>query len=576
MKPFGAPNVAMEALYAAGSHDPESSRIGREGLDRNTIDHFITLISHPDVADWFRPLADRGVTEDQIVVLIHQLSEGPGVFDVSPVPDLAGYVAWIAARNRPHGEIASAFAGLLAVAFLEGLARRHRPTAAYPYLASRSIEQVVLPVADLLAAAGFLAGAAMLCTLMRSYTLADPFQRQSEPGQRVLARCRRIQHAYTHESRVACQEAAWALREWAERDAVGRASLATLFHATGDAVRAYAIARRDHLPAVPVVMDLVEISIDLAPADPLLQAVWTKFVLPYDGPALPERVRLPMRMRRRDVNSAFKGLTSANPELGLIDLSEAYAVMLFGFVTGLWEDKEYESQAWSTILHALKLPVAWSYYPGGYLRILDLYNLAVDTGSQLPALDHVFSLSGWPRSVGNDIREAASASLSMDGHTGHRGRNGRSLAYDSSFVLEPWRRGEDAVASVNALEKHRAAGISYWLRVVPPFTPRARGRKERKIVERDVQLTEEYQALIGALTIGQGAVHHRIYGFGQHRRVLHFDQGEHAMRLNQWVEEHAEWHEQALRDFPSYALLRSQPPWTVDHVQQFLRTGIPI
>ena len=144
----------------------------------------------------------------------------------------------------------------------------------------------------------------------------------------------------------------------------------------------------------------------------------------------------------------------------------------------------------------------------------------------------------------------------MDGHSGHRGRNGRSLAYDSSFILEPWRRGEDVVTSVDALERHRTAGIEYWLRVVPPFTPVARNRKERKIVERDAVLTEEYQALIGTLTLGQGDVHHRIYGVEQHRRLLTVDEGEHAQRLNGWVEEHTKWLEQAFRDFP---LLRRSP-----------------
>jgi hypothetical protein len=62
----------------------------------------------------------------------------------------------------------------------------------------------------------------------------------------------------------------------------------------------------------------------------------------------------------------------------------------------------------------------------------------------------------------------------------------------------------------------------------------------------------------------------------QHRRLLTVDEGEHAQRLSGWVEEHTKWLEQAFRDFPSYAALRSQAAWTVEAVQQFLTSGIPI
>ena len=48
------------------------------------------------------------------------------------------------------------------------------------------------------------------------------------------------------------------------------------------------------------------------------------------------------------------------------------------------------------------------------------------------------------------------------------------------------------------------------------------------------------------------------------------------MRLNQWNEERAKWLDQALRDFPLYATLRMQPPWTVANVQHFLRTGVAL
>jgi hypothetical protein len=563
-------------MLAAGSSDPVSSRIGREGLDQTTINHLRYLISHSYVENWFTSLARPDVTESQIMQVLAVLSSGPDAFDLHPVPYLPAYIEWVAAQKRDGGELAAAFAGLLALAFLEGLARRARPAASYPQLSMNSIERDVLPVAELLVAADLLGGAAMLCTLVRSYMLDSPFQRQSEEGQSLMSRCREIERKYAIERRVACQEAAWMLRERANDDVVDRAALATVFYATGDAARAYAIMRREHLPAVAVVTDLVEVSLDLAPMDPLLQAVWTRYVLSGQANCLPERVALPLRMRRRDVNSAFKGTAEGLKAVSGVDLSDAYARTLFGYVTGLWRDGGYESEGWSTILAAVNLPVAWNDNPGSFVRVLDLYSLAVDPGSRLPAAEHIFEFSGWHAGVETDIRAVASASLFLDGHTGRRGQYGRSLAYDSSFIVEPWRRDEDAATSVDVLETHRAAGIEYWLRTVPPFTPPPQNRKERKVVERDCALTEKYEDLIGVVTFGQGGLHHQIYGDESRRRVLRIDEGERTMLLNQWSEERAKWAEQAIRDFPLYAMMRLQPPWTVENVQGFLESGVPL
>jgi hypothetical protein len=94
VKPAGLPNIAVEALYAASNYDPESSRVGREGFDRDTVNHFVFLTSHPEVAGWFRSLAHQGVTEDHILAVIQQLSRGPDVFDAYQPPDLTGYVGW--------------------------------------------------------------------------------------------------------------------------------------------------------------------------------------------------------------------------------------------------------------------------------------------------------------------------------------------------------------------------------------------------------------------------------------------------------------------------------------------------
>jgi hypothetical protein len=564
-------------MYASGSYDPVSSRIGREGLDRSTVDHYVYLVSHPEIAHWFGSTGRSDVTEDQIIEFLVFLSAGPDALERYSVPDLPSYLQWITANKREGGELAAAFAGLLALAALEGLARRGRPSVSYPYMSVRSIEQVAFPVAELLVAADLLAGAAMLCTMLRSYILVDPFQRQSERGQQLVARCRQIEHLYALERRVACQEAAWQLREHAEHDILGRVALATVFYAIGDPVRAYAIGRREHLPSVETFTDMVEVSVDLAPWDPLLQAVWRNYLLGDRRIDLPERIALPLRMRRREVNSAYKGIAEGVRRASGVDLSDAYAKMLFGFVSGLWRDHGYEAEAWAAIVSAIGHPgILWNSYPGGFVRILDLYNLALDAGTRLPGASHIFAFSGWRNPVETDIRAVASASLLLDSHTGWRGQHGRSLAYDSPFIIESWRRKEDTATSVDALEVHRAAGIEYWLLAVPPFTPPAKRQKERRILERDSELTEEYQALIAALNISNGDIHHQIYGDESRRRVLHIDEGERAMRLNRWVDAREEWWELARRDFPSYAALRTQKSWTVANVQSFVRTGLPL
>jgi hypothetical protein len=281
-------------------------------------------------------------------------------------------------------------------------------------------------------------------------------------------------------------------------------------------------------------------------------------------------------MRRRDVNSGFKGMLDGFKAVAGVDLGEAYAKMLFGFVTGLWTNADYEGDSWATIVESMKLPLAWQDDPGSYIRILDLYNLAAKAASQLPATDYIFAFSAWRRGIDTDIRSVASASLSMDSHTGRRGQLGRSLTYDSAFVVEPWRREESAVTSIDLLETHRAAGMEYWLTVVPPFTPTARSRKERATVREDCDLVDEYQSWIAATGLGHGAIHHQIYGDQTRRRTLKVSQNDQVMNLNDWGERRAAWHEKGMRQFPAYVVPRMQEAWTVSKVQGYLQSGIPL
>ena len=231
----------------------------------------------------------------------------------------------------------------------------------------QSIEQVALPVADLLVTADLLAGAAMLrpcyaatCWPIRSSGRASRGRSSWLAADSSSAATRSNGVSPVRRRRGCCASTP-------ETTLFGRAALATVFYATGDALRAYAIAAREHLPSVATLTDLVEVSLDLAPMDPLLRAVWCEYILPDERIDLPERVALPLRMRRRDVNSAFKGVAEGFKQVSGVDLSEAYARTLFGFVTGLWRDGGYETEAWSTILSAVGLPMAWNHYPGGFV-----------------------------------------------------------------------------------------------------------------------------------------------------------------------------------------------------------------
>lgn len=174
-------------------------------------------------------------------------------------------------------------------------------------------------MADLLCDAELLGGAAMLGSMLRNYILADAYQRQSTQGQALVLRCREFERRYGTERRAACQEAAWLLRGQSRQDPLLRFGVAAVFFAAGDVVRALAIARDDHRPSVAVLTDVLEMSLDLAPMDPLLQAVWLRYVSGLVD--LPERVALPLRMRRRDVNPAYKGLADAVRQQFGVDLT---------------------------------------------------------------------------------------------------------------------------------------------------------------------------------------------------------------------------------------------------------------
>jgi hypothetical protein len=572
MRKVGSSCLTDEVLHAMGGNDPVCSRVGREGFDVPTVAHLSDIFSHPSVRSYFGGLAKATLQEEELVSAMRNVATRTSAAGLPDPPDLAAFVALVVERKDPGAALAKAYAGLLALAFLEGLARIHRPSVAYPYFSLNAIDSICMPVARLLMDADLLGGAAMLAMELRSYIMIDPYQRKNERGQRLTEDCRAIERAYLARRHAACKEAAWALQDKVKSDVMVRAGLASVFFTLGDSMRAQAVATGRHVPSLGVLVDLAEISIELAPVDPLLQAVWLA-VLPEEAIELPEEMRLPIRMSRRDVNSQFKGVDAAFGETGL-SLTAAYARVLFGYVTGLLEKAGYEGDAWKVLIKSLELPTWWMNYRSGLLRVLELYSLANPPGVALAPTEMISAFSGREARVANDLRMAAIQSLEMDNWSTQRGQVGRSLAYDNAFLTEPWRREESAVTTINILEAHRYAAMEYWLTVIPPLLPLPKRRREQKVVEQDLELMDEYRSLAFAAEVNEAPLHLRVYGMPKARRFIEVNEGERSMQLNHWSEKHQTWYEKAIKDFPVYTALRVERECTVEWVQSYLRTGI--
>jgi len=573
MRKVGSGCLTHEVLHAMGGNDPVSSRVGSEGLDATTVAHLADIFTHPSVRAYFGRLAEGTLQEEELANAMLNVATRTSAAGLPEPPDLAAFVMLVTSRREPGATLAKAFAGLMALAFLEGLARIHRPSAGYPYLSLNAIDSICLPVARLLMEADLLGGAAMLAMEIRSYIMIDPYQREDERGRRITEECRNIERAFLARRHAACKEAAWALQEKVKSDVMVRAAVASVFFALGDSIRAQAVATGRHVPSLGVLVDLAEISIELAPVDPLLQAVWLLY-FPPQVIELPEEVRLPIRMRRRDINPRFKGIDAAFDGQGL-SLGNAYARILFGYVTGLLGEPDYaEEDAWKTLIKSLELPDWWMYYRSGLLRVLELYSLAKPPGEPLAPTEFISAFSGRDAHVANDLRVAATQSLEMDNWSTQRGQVGRSLAYDSAFLTEPWRREESAAAAINVLEAHRYAAMEYWLTVIPPLLPLPNRSRERRVVEQDLELMEEYRSLAFAAEVKEAPLRLRVYGLPEVRRFIEVDERERSMQLSRWSAKHQAWYEKAIKDFSVYAVLRVRRECTIEWVQSYLRNGI--
>ncbi len=245
--------------------------LNRDGFDDVTAQHVKRLLADPALLPIGLRVHHRELDVAWLAQVLVQLADPETALGHHDI-DLAAAMATIGEQSEPKGALARGLAGLLIVAALEGLARRYGRPAEYPDIAVTTIEAIGVPAARLLLAAGASAGAAMLAGLLRQYMTTDPAQRRL--GTQAVAACREVETAHARHMSACCRHAAWQLHDRLEEDLLVRKCTAALYFALGDAIRARGIAAGRHVPSLAALVDLVEVSAELAPLDPLLQAVW--------------------------------------------------------------------------------------------------------------------------------------------------------------------------------------------------------------------------------------------------------------------------------------------------------------
>ena len=468
--------------------------------------------------------------------------------------DLEALLARSCSDSDPGGAMARAMVGLLIVATLEGQAKKHRPQDAFPSLSVRLVRSMCLPVARLLIAADAYSSAATLSALVRDYMMCDPMQRQEDKGRLAIAESRTIEAEWALHRHRQAQHAAWSLYDGFAQDPVRKACVAALFFAVGDVLRAQAI-REGHVPSLASLVDLVEISLELAPVDPLLQGVWL-LTLGETQADVSETVRFTLRAIRPEINSAFKGVEEFFKRHRGMTISTAYAVALLTYLSGQWGNDLTDHLWWQILGEALELPTFAHDYRSGLLRLVEVYNLGLLPGDPVPLSELIAAMSG-REGERSDLREVAALSLEVDEWTRQRGQVGRSLAYDSAFIIEPSRRSkpkpEPVEKSIELLEAHRCAGLRYWLYVVPPLTRRAGDDHERDAVAVDKTLTAEYRALAFLGTMQEAPLYVRVYGHPNFKSVLPTNMGVRLEWLMDCDRLRREWFENVLSLWPEYA-----------------------
>jgi hypothetical protein len=541
-------------------------RLRRDGVDPETARRLGALLGDPALA----ALAPHvGGDFEQLVGAIVELS-APGALDHDTV-DIQRAMEVLAASDDPEGALARALASLFVLAALEGLARRYGPPTEYPGMAVTSIELVGLPAARWLQEAGATSAAATLATLLRHYMISDPAQRAMPEGKRAIAACREIESARARQMADWSRQVAWSLRSHMDEDVITRVSVAALYFVLGDALRARWIMAEQHRPSLGALVDLVAVSAELAPLDPLLQAVWL-LTLGEAKPDVADDLRFHLRAVVPEVNGSFKGADEAAKRVFGTSYSQAYAQGLFDFLAGTWDEDTTKTRWWSVFTEAMKLPPAMLEYRSGFARLLELYSLAFEPGVTLPGSGTVAAFAGVDAYDRDDLREVATLSLRLDGWTAQRGQLGRSVAYDSSFLIEPDRREEPVARSIELLEEHRHASLEWWLAVVPPLTEEP-SKRRRRIADADRELAHEYRSLAYVSTLEEAPLYARVYGQGPERRVIDVPESDRVRRLIDCDERRVRWLEHAFATWPEYGRERVSTPGRLRDIGGLLGIG---
>ncbi|MFD7735744.1 hypothetical protein ACFV6F_35815 [Kitasatospora phosalacinea] len=497
-----------------------------------------------------------------LAVVIKDLANPDGPFTVFVDPRLV-----ISAAQRLPADAPAATGpvlGLVAMALIEGAARRHRPDLDFPQWHLNSIEAVLLPAAELFVKAGALSGAATAARLLREYMLADPYQRISSHGQRLLARCRSIEQTQALHLQGCCQEAAWSLSEILDQEAV---LVAALFFAVGDQVRSAAIVREGHRPSISVLIRLVETSVKLIQQDPLLQAVWL-IVLGSTDITVHSDLRRLIRRISPETNGAFKGVDAGVANTHGVSLSGAYARAVIHCVTGQLGSESQREGWWKSLLDGTLLGATLVYtdYPSGYLRLIELLTLATAPERPLPITDGPYYMATGEPQLAWDLRDMASAALTSDMWTGGRRQTGSSLAYDSAFLLEPRRFDESTEERLDRLEEHRFAGLAYWLTVIPPYAPPPSDTAQEEVVAADEALMREYRFLAFVAALQDAPFYLRTYGEPYFKKTLHVSPIAVRDQVSVCQKARQRWFAKAREVYPGYAAARIPRPTTLQGV----------
>jgi len=564
MKAFD-PALLTASVYKSAGADAALVRLQREGLDPATVRQLKNLLATRTAAPLARRLGIRRLrrqplTYQGLVQAVGELSEPETGLRDNEL-DLDAVLAEALGSQEPEGALGRACMGLLIIAGLEGLSKRNRPRVEYPFLSVSTIQRVCLPVARLLMAADAYSAAGTLAMMLRHYITCDQYQRRMESGRQAIADCRAIEAQEAGRLREQCREAAWRLREQCrEADVIVRASVATLFFAIGDVLRARSIVKQGHVPALQVFVDLVEVSIELIPVDRLLQTVWLA-TLGTIQIELPDDLNWRLRLTSREINPGFKASDLVSQNFRGMSISAAYAKGIFTYLAGLGGPDVVEATWWKVLTDSLELLVM-DEYSSGLIRLIELFSLATEPGASLPMSEYVTGMAGNDPQVLSDMREVATLSLRGDQWTTRRGQVGRSLAYDSSFLIEPWRRAETAKDSLNLLEAHRCAGLRYWLTVIPPLSRHTVYPERQDLVTEDKKLMREFRSLAFLATVREAPLYLRTYGFSQVSRMIRINEGDRLQRLMDCDRRRREWYEKTEEIWPEYA--DSRLPYAVN------------